>query len=349
MTDLVKRLSQEHSLEASEFVRLIDSCDNITFDYIRQQAVATAQRWFGKGIYIRGLLEISSYCKNDCLYCGLRRSNVNADRYRLSSNEILNCCSKGYKAGIRTFVLQGGEDFFWNDEQLVSLVSKIHESYPDVAITLSLGERSQESYSRLYEAGATRYLLRHETACNDLYRELHPAEMSHAQRLNCVKTLIDTGYQTGVGMMIGVPGQTTETLVKDLLLMRNLNPQMIGIGPFIPHKDTPLADERPGSVRLTLLMLSILRLMFPDALIPATTALVSLTSDGHSLGVLSGANVIMPNLTPINVRDKYAIYNNKVNSGNEAVEGLSLLERELNSIGYHIDYSRGDYKNESIC
>ncbi len=337
---------QEHNLDADRIYRLIVSSreDDEVFDLLRQAAAKTAEEHFGNGIYVRGLIEITSHCSNDCLYCGLRCSNRDAERYRLTDAEILDCCEKGYRAGLRTFVLQGGEDCKMNDERLVNLVSSIKSRWNDAAITLSLGERSTASYQALYEAGASRYLLRHETADSNLYSRMHPMRMSQTNRINCIKNLLEIGYQTGMGMMIGLPGQTIDSLVMDLLLMKRLNPHMIGIGPFIPHHQTPLANHPAGDLRLTLIMLAITRLLFPNALIPATTALSTLSPDGRKAGILSGANVVMPNLSPVGVRSKYAIYDNKLASGAEAAETIELLEQELNSIGYHIDYSRGDFK-----
>ena len=344
MKELVDRLAREHSLNVHEYHKLIEDCDESTFDYLRRTAVAMSIQRFGTGIYVRGLIEISSYCRNNCLYCGLRCENRTAERYRLSDDEILLCCDRGYDAGLRTFVLQGGEDVAFTNECLVSLVRGIKAKYNDVAITLSLGERSNESYEQLFTAGASRYLLRHEAASQELYSYLHPDNMSLQNRLSCIENLKVIGYQVGMGMIVGVPGQTVNHLVEDLLLMKEYSPHMIGIGPFIPHKKTPFADASPGSFQRTLILLSIVRLMFPDALVPATTALSTLYNEGRKEGILSGANVVMPNLSPVGVRDKYAIYNNKLSIGAESVERMNLLERELNSIGYHIDYSRGDYK-----
>ena len=346
MRDLVHRLVGERTLKRDEFRALIASCDSQTLEYIRKESVRTAQERFGHGIFVRGLIEISSYCRNDCAYCGLRRSNRSAERYRLNHEQIMECCKEGYDAGLRTFVLQGGEDASLTDERLEQIIHDIRHTYPDVAITLSLGERSYDSYKRLYDAGATRYLLRHEAANEELYRKLHPQTMSHANRITCIENLKEIGYQTGMGMMIGVRGQSVDDLVDDLLLMERIRPQMIGIGPFIPHRNTPLGEYPAGSVELTLLMLSIVRLMHPSALIPSTTALATLSAQGRRMGILSGANVVMPNLTPPSERKKYAIYEDKASSGSEAVEGLRALEQELNEIGYHIDYSRGDYKKE---
>lgn len=344
MRDLVHRLVGERTLKRDEFRALIASCDSQTLEYIRKESVRTAQERFGHGIFVRGLIEISSFCRNDCSYCGLRRSNSSAERYRLSHEQIIECCQEGYDAGLRTFVLQGGEDATLTDERLEQIIHDIRHIYPDVAITLSLGERSYDSYKRLYDAGATRYLLRHEAANEELYRKLHPHTMSHANRITCIENLKEIGYQTGMGMMVGIKGQSVDDLVDDLLLMERIRPQMIGIGPFIPHRNTPLGEYPAGSVELTLLMLSIVRLMHPSALIPSTTALATLSAEGRRMGILSGANVVMPNLTPPSERKKYAIYEDKASSGSEAVEGLRALEQELNEIGYHIDYSRGDYK-----
>ena len=344
MKHLVDKLARGHSLDAHEYHKLIQDCDESTFDYLRSEAVAMSVKRFGTGIYVRGLIEVSSFCRNNCRYCGLRCENNAGERYRLSDDEILSCCERGYGAGLRTFVLQGGEDGAFTDERLVSLVRRIKEKYSDAAITLSMGERTKESYERLFAAGVSRYLLRHEAASQELYGYLHPQNMSLQNRLSCIENLKAIGYQVGMGMMIGVPGQTVEHLVEDLLLMKEYNPHMIGIGPFIPHRETPFASASPGDLRQTLILLSIVRLMFPDALVPATTALSTLDAEGRKQGILSGANVVMPNLTPSAIRAKYAIYKDKASFGSEAVEGLQELERELNEIGYHIDYSRGDFQ-----
>ncbi len=344
MYELAERLVREGRLSASEYLALLTQCDDSTWDFLRQEAVRTAQERFGCAIFVRGLIEISSYCRNDCRYCGLRRSNRRAERYRLTPEQILAACEAGFKAGFRTFVLQGGEDPWWSDERLTPLVGEIHRRWPEAAITLSLGERSETSYRALHEAGAARYLLRHEAADRSLYEQLHPAEMSHAGRLACIEQLKAIGFQTGMGMMVGAPGQRVEHLVEDLLLLERIEPQMIGIGPFLPHRDTPYGAEPAGDLRLTLLQLAILRLRFPQALIPSTTALATLHPEGRLLGILSGANVVMPNLSPEAVRSKYAIYDGKASSGAEAAEGLRLLAEELRGIGYGIDFSRGDYQ-----
>jgi biotin synthase len=345
MRAIVERLAQEHRASKRDLISLLYSCDSPTLDYLRQEAARIARKQFGFGIFLRGLIEISSFCKNDCFYCGLRRSNREAERYRLSDEQILECCEIGYNAGLRTFVLQGGEDGAFTDKRLVPLVSRIRELYPDVAITLSLGERSPESLALLKEAGATRYLLRHEAANVELYNAIHPQDMSHSNRLHTIAELKRLGYQTGVGMMIGVPGQSIEDIADDLCYIAELQPHMVGIGPFIPCRNTPFADKPNGDVRLTLMAVAITRLLQPKALIPATTALATLSGEGVKLGIESGANVVMPNISPSEVRGKYAIYDNKAYRAGQAIEGINQLSEELSTIGYHIDLSRGDYQD----
>ena len=345
MRELVEQLAYNHRLDNQSLKRLLAGCvaDDALLQLLRDYAVRTAREQFGLGIYIRGLIEVSSYCRCDCLYCGLRRSNRSAERYRLTKDEILACCAEGYNLGFRTFVLQGGEDGTHTDSWLVDLVSTIRNQYPDVAITLSLGERSEESYRKLYEAGANRYLLRHEAADAELYDSLHPSSRGLKHRLECVEALKRCGYQVGMGMMIGVKGQTIYHIVEDLQLVAKMDCQMVGIGPFMPHSSTPLGGEPAGDLRLTLAAVAIARLMLPSALIPSTTALATLSPRGRLEGILSGANVVMPNLSPSDIRAKYAIYENKASWGKEAAEGLQALDEELQTIGYHIDYARGDY------
>ncbi len=342
---MIEKLFATQHLEVEEFYQLISTClkcDN-SFNLLRDKAAQIAREQFGFGIYMRGLVEISSYCRNNCYYCGLRRDNKNASRYRLSDEEILACCKDGYSAGLRTFVLQGGEDAAFTDERLVNLISQLRHQCPEAAITLSLGERKAESYQRLYEAGASRYLLRHEAANRDLYEQIHPGEMSHANRIDCIKTLTRIGYQAGMGMMVGVPGQTIDHLVEDLLLMQKIRPAMIGIGTFIPHPDTPLGSAPTGDLRLTLAVIAITRLMHPIANIPATTALASLSPTGYLDGILSGANVVMPNISPLAARPKYEIYPGKEHSQNDITTTLNNLSQQLSTIGYHLNPSRGDH------
>ena len=345
MKETVEHLASGKRLDATELRELLRAAtlDDALLQLLRDYAVRTAREQFGLGIYIRGLIEVSSYCRCDCLYCGLRRSNRSAERYRLTKDEILACCAEGYNLGFRTFVLQGGEDGTHTDSWLVDLVSTIRNQYPDVAITLSLGERSEESYRLLREAGANRYLLRHEAANSELYESLHPSSRGLGHRLECVRALKRCGYQVGMGMMIGVKGQTLDHIVEDLQLVAEMDCQMVGIGPFMPHSSTPLGLEPAGDLRLTLAAVAITRLMLPSALIPSTTALATLSPRGRLEGILSGANVVMPNLSPSDIRAKYAIYENKASWGKEAAEGLQALDEELQTIGYHIDYARGDY------
>lgn len=342
--ELIDRLEMSETLAVEEWVQLLSTYSAEDRKYAAARAREIAHRYFGHKIYTRGLIEFTSYCKNDCYYCGIRRSNRKAERYRLEEEQILKCCENGYQLGFRTFVLQGGEDGYDTDERIVSIVSKIHERYPDCAITLSIGERSEESYRRFFAAGAVRYLLRHETAAREHYGKLHPEAMSFAHRIECLYTLKKIGFQTGCGFMVGSPGQTPETLAQDMILIRKLHPQMVGIGPFIPHKDTPFRQEPAGTLELTLFLLSLIRIMEKNVLLPATTALGTITPDGREQGILAGANVVMPNLSPVAVRKKYALYDNKICTGEEAAECRGCLAGRMQKIGYRIVSDRGDWK-----
>lgn len=324
---------------------ILESKDEEGVKSLFAQAREVADSVYGKKVFIRGLIEISSHCKNDCLYCGLRRSQKSAVRYRLTDEQIMDCCDKGHRLGFRTFVLQGGEDAWFDDTRMVRIVSEIRRRYPDCAITLSLGERSDESYQRLFDAGANRYLLRHETADADHYGKLHPADMSFENRMRCLETLKEIGYQVGCGFMVGSPFQTTETIYKDLQFIRSFQPQMVGIGPFIPAHDTPFADRPQGSVETTLRLLSIIRLLHPQVLLPATTALGTLHPLGRERGIMAGANVVMPNLSPTEHRKDYAIYDNKICTGDEAAECRNCTEYRMRAIGYETVVDRGDYKS----
>ena len=343
MEKLIDKLHQKHILTAEEYRSLLLCEDTTTNVYLQKKAQQTTIDRFGNAVFIRGLIEISNRCRNNCLYCGIRKGNTMVSRYALSRETILSCCREGHALGFRTFVLQGGEDVSQTDDWVTETVSAVRKEFPDCAITLSLGEKSKEAYQRFFEAGANRYLLRHETFNETHYQELHPSEMSRNYRLRCLEWLKEIGYQTGTGIMVGSPGQTIDHLVEDLLFIERFHPEMIGIGPFIPHAETPFANKPAGSIKLTLKLLSILRLMHPSALIPATTALASLSSDGRERGILAGANVVMPNLSPSSVREKYSLYNQKAAFGSEAAEGLKLLEEQLNKIGYTISNERGDY------
>ena len=343
MEKLIDKLHQKHTLTAEEYRSLLLCEDTTTNVYLQKKAQQTTIDRFGNAVFIRGLIEISNRCRNNCLYCGIRKGNTMVSRYALSRETILSCCREGHALGFRTFVLQGGEDVSQTDDWVTETVSAVRKEFPDCAITLSLGEKSKEAYQRFFEAGANRYLLRHETFNETHYQELHPSEMSRNHRLRWLEWLKEIGYQTGTGIMVGSPGQTIDHLVEDLLFIERFHPEMIGIGPFIPHAETPFANKPAGSIKLTLKLLSILRLMHPSALIPATTALASLSSDGRERGILAGANVVMPNLSPSSVREKYSLYNQKAAFGSEAAEGLKLLEEQLNKIGYTISNERGDY------
>ena len=312
-------------------------------EYLKIKAREKADRIFGKYIFMRGLIEFTNYCKNDCIYCGIRKSNKNAERYRLNKSEILECCKIGYDIGFRTFVLQGGEDNFFNIERMSNIVKAIKKEFPDCALTLSIGEKEEEYYNKLKENGANRFLLRHETSENEHYSKMHPKYMSLNNRKECLRILKKLGFQTGTGMMIGSPYQKLENLASDLIFMQEIKPEMIGIGPFLPHKDTPFANEKIGEMELTLILISVLRLIFPLSLIPATTALGTIKEGGRELGILHGANVVMPNLSPMNVRKKYLLYNNKISTGTESAEGVELLKKSIDKIGYILTGARGDY------
>ena len=340
----IDSLRSEHHLPVKAYRELLTCQDAGVIDYLHQQAREVSLSQFGNKVYIRGLIEISNCCKNDCFYCGIRKSNILVERYRLTKEQILDCCREGYKLGFRTFVMQGGEDRAQSIDWVIEVVATIRCEFPDCAITLSLGEMSYQDYERLYNAGANRYLLRHETYQSEHYQQLHPQEMLAQHRQQCLRWLKDIGFQTGTGIMVGSPHQTIDNIMEDILFIEQLKPQMIGIGPFIPHQDTPFAQYPAGSVELTLRLLSIFRLMFPQVLIPSTTALASLGGDGRLKGILAGANVVMPNLSPTTTRKKYELYNNKASLGAEAAEGLTLLNEQLKTIGYEISMERGDYK-----
>ena len=344
MTELIDKLHREHSLTLTEYEELIRRRSD--FDYLKSLANKERERIYGKSVFIRGLIEISSYCKNDCLYCGLRRSNKNCERYRLSKEQILECTEEGYRLGFRTFVLQGGEDGYYTDEFLCSTVSAIKKNHPDCAVTLSLGERSRKSYKQLFDAGADRYLLRHETATDKHYSKLHPEDMTLDTRIKALYHLKEIGFQVGCGFMVGSPFQSEKEIAKDLKFIEEFRPEMCGIGPFIPQSDTPFGSFPAGSVDLTLYLLSVIRLIIPSVLLPATTALGSIKQGGREMGILSGANVIMPNLSPKSVRSKYKIYDNKLFVSDEAAEQITKIKQNISSIGYEVVTDRGDYKGE---
>lgn len=340
---LIDTLETEKTLTKAQFVSLIEGLTPEASQYLQEKARRIAKSHFGNRVYTRGLIEFTNFCLNDCYYCGIRRSNREASRYRLTTEEILSCCETGHGLGFRTFVLQGGEDPYFNDDRMVEIISAIRKGYPDCAITLSIGEKEKASYARYFEAGANRYLLRHETANADHYGLLHPKEQTLENRKRCLHDLKSIGYQVGTGFMVGSPYQTTENLAEDLLFIRELQPEMVGIGPFISHKDTDFAGFANGSCELTLFLISILRLMLPSALLPSTTALGTIDSNGREMGILAGANVLMPNLSPVSVRKKYALYDNKICTGEEAAECRGCLTTRIERIGYRLVVDRGDF------
>ena len=341
MKELIEKLAIEHDLTDNEWQQLIEGKYDRTLLYARADEIRRQN--YGTDVYIRGLIEISSYCRNDCLYCGIRRSNMHAERYRLSKEQILECCKTGYRLGFRTFVMQGGEDAYFTTEYVAEIVEEIKKRYPDCAVTLSLGEREKADYQIWYDAGADRYLLRHETAGRAHYGKLHPPELSYDHRMQCLYDLKDIGYQVGCGFMVESPYQTVDDLITDMRFLRKFQPHMVGIGPFIPHHDTPFADRSQGSLEKTLTMVALIRLMLPKALIPSTTALGTIHPRGRELGLQAGANVVMPNLSPVSVRKQYSLYDNKICTGDEAAECIECMKRRVASVGYQIAVSRGDW------
>ena len=340
--NLVNKLKLQQNLSDEEFATLLETNEFDEELYLAADAVR--REHYGTDVYLRGLIEFTNYCKNNCYYCGIRCGNSKVKRYRLSKDDIMECCRSGHDLGFRTFVLQGGEDPYYTDEMICDIVSMIRGKFPDSAITLSIGEKSRESYQAYFDAGADRFLLRHETADKEHYGRLHPAELSLDNRKKCLFGLKEIGYQVGSGFMVGSPYQTTANLISDLAFLKELQPDMIGIGPYITHKDTPFADKKSGSLELTLRLVAILRLMFPYALIPATTALGTIDPKGREKGLKAGANVIMPNLSPVRTRKLYELYENKICTGEKAAECRRCLEERIKSAGYHSVVARGDVK-----
>ena len=341
---LVDQLSQTHHLPDEGYRALLERRSPELAALLAERAVAARQPIYGTTVFTRGLIEISNICKNDCLYCGIRRSNSHVERYRLDPDTIVACAREGWQLGFRTIVLQGGEDAYYTDEVLGDIVSRICASCPDTAVTLSMGERSRESYQRLFDAGASRYLLRHETADPAHYARLHPSTMSWEHRMQCLRDLRDIGYQVGAGFMVGSPFQTTEHLVRELRFVEDFKPDMCGIGPFIPHHDTPFRDEPAGTLEMTLYLLSLIRLIYPNVLLPATTALGTIDPRGREKGMLAGANVVMPNLSPVAVRKQYELYDNKICTGEESAQCRGCLGLRMNLIGYELAVDRGDIR-----
>ena len=342
LRNLVDRLYDNGHLENDEYVLLIENRDKIK-DYLFSLSAKVREEHYGKDVYIRGLIEFTSYCKNNCYYCGIRAGNKNAERYRLTKEQILMCCETGYALDFRTFVLQGGEDPYYTDSMICDIVREIKNRYPDCAVTLSIGEKSEEAYRSFYEAGADRYLLRHETADCEHYSKLHPHPLTAQKRQECLYTLKKIGFQTGAGFMVGSPYQTTENLAEDLLFLEKLKPEMVGIGPFVPHHATPFADMPQGTAELSIFMLALVRLILPTALLPATTALGTILPDGRELALKAGANVVMPNLSPTDVRSKYLLYDNKISTGEESAECVKNIEGRIAAAGYKVVKTRGDH------
>lgn len=342
--ELIRKLKTNGVLQKDEFVQIISTYEYEDFEFARLLARETALEHFGNKIYIRGLIEFTNICTQNCFYCGLRAENNKISRYRLTKDDILACCREGYALGFRTFVLQGGEDPHFDDDLMCDIISSIKSNHPDCAVTLSIGEKSYDTYQRFFDAGADRYLLRHETANSLHYSKLHPSSQTLESRKECLFNLKKIGFQTGCGFMVGSPYQTFETIAEDLLFIYELQPHMVGIGPFLPHDDTPLGDKPAGSFELTLLLLTLVRIMLKKVLLPSTTALGSIEPNGREMGILSGANVVMPNLSPLSVREKYMLYNGKISTGEEAAQSIEILKQKFKKIGYEISITRGDYK-----
>ena len=340
---IIDNMCKERKIDRDSLALILENNDSGMLDYLSLRARNTANQTFGNKIYIRGLIEFTNYCHNNCNYCGIRRDNKDITRYRLNKEDILLCTDIGYELGFRTFVLQGGEDAYYNDDYMCDIIASVKKKHSDCALTLSIGEKSKETYKKYYDAGADRYLLRHETADKNHYKMLHPANMSYDNRIRCLYNLKEIGFQTGCGFMVGSFGQNIDTIYKDLQLIMQFKPHMVGIGPFIAQHNTPFADKENGSVILTLKLLAIIRILLPKVLLPATTALQTMDEHGHEKGILFGANVIMPNLSPMYARKNYTLYDNKAYSGEEAAESIELLKKHLNNIGYEISVSRGDY------
>lgn len=343
MRSLIGKLEQEHRLTEEEFAALLRGRTPELETLLREKADRVRRQHYGTSVYVRGLIEFTNFCKNNCYYCGIRAANPNVTRFRLTEEEILACCREGHGLGFRTFVLQGGEDPCWTPQKIEQLVRRVKEEFPDCAVTLSVGEQPREVYAAWRQAGADRYLLRHETADFDHYRRLHPAAMSPENRQRCLWDLKELGYQVGCGIMVGSPGQTPEHIAKDLLFMQQLQPHMVGIGPFLPQKDTPFGGEKSGTAEETVFLLSILRLLLPRVLLPATTALATLHPHGREMGILAGANVCMPNLSPAKARENYTLYDNKLHAGTESAQALELLKEQMAAIGFQVVCHRGDY------
>lgn len=346
--DLIAQLVHEHDLPDEALLELITSTAPATNQLLAIEADKLRRQYYGNKVYIRGLIEFTNYCKNNCYYCGIRAGNAHAHRYRLTKEQILECCTEGYALGFRTFVLQGGEDPYFTDERICEIVTAIRAQHPDCAITLSIGEKERSSYQAYFDAGANRYLLRHETAEPEHYAKLHPASMSLANRKRCLFDLKEIGYQVGSGFMVGSPYQTPANLLADLRFLQQLQPDMIGIGPYITHEETPFAGQKSGTVEQTLRLLSMLRLMFPYALLPSTTALGTIHPLGRELGLQAGGNVVMPNLSPVEVRKLYELYENKICTGEEAAQCRGCLEARVRSVGYEIVTDRGDVAKKVI-
>lgn len=338
--EIINKLYTQKSASREELIFLLNNLNEAYTKYLLKKSNDVRKQNYGDVVYLRGIIEFTNHCKRNCLYCGIRRDNKSTDRYRLTKEEILECATLGNKLGYKTFVLQGGEDPYFTDEKMIDIIKLLKERFPQNAITLSLGERSYESYKSMYEAGADRYLLRHETASKELYEALHP-DGNFENRIKCLKDLKEIGYQVGAGFLVGLPDSNVYDMVENLLFIKELEPAMCGIGPFIPQKDTSLSKEKQGTVEETIIYLALIRLLVPDILLPSTTALGTIDPLGREKGLKAGANVVMPNLSPVSVREKYALYDGKICTGDEAAECRNCIERKIVNAGFRVEITAG--------
>jgi len=339
---IVDGLEKNHVGKAEDYLYLLNNINEENRQYLSNAALRVKEEFYGKEIYIRGIVEFSNFCKQNCLYCGIRKDNAHVDRYRLSHKEIVEACRKGYALGYRTFVLQSGEDPYFTDDRVVAIIKDIRDNFKDAAITLSLGEKTKRSYKKFYDAGADRYLLRHETANEKLYDKLHE-NMTFQNRKECLYDLKEIGYQVGAGLMVGSPGQKKTDLIDDLRFLKELKPQMVGMGPYLTHKETPLKDSENGSLTETLVMLSLVRLILPEVLLPATTAVGTIDDYGREQAILAGCNVVMPNISPMEVRKKYELYENKICVDDQPEECRFCIEGRVKCTGSTLNMCRGDH------
>lgn len=342
MFDIIAKAENTHDLRKDEIVQLL------TTDEYNGELFAAADRvrskYVGDDVHLRGLIEFSNICKQNCLYCGLRRENRKINRYRLTPEQIIDFAGKAKTYGYRTVVLQSGEDENFDVATMQRIIREIKAM--DMALTLSVGEKTKEEYAAYREAGADRYLLRIETTDKQLYEKLDPG-MSFDNRKRCLRDLKELGFEVGTGCMVGLPGQTLESLADDILFFKEIDADMIGIGPFIPNADTPLSEEKGGTFTLSLKVMAITRLLLPDINIPATTAMESLDHNGRVIALGSGANVVMPNVTEGDYRKWYALYPGKICINDTPAHCRSCITGKIGGIGRKVSSECG-YRQKQV-